>query len=82
MLYWIIYKLYIIVNKGWKWKMLYTQLCVIIKQFFFFIGNMHQKRDLTHTEESWEIFKTNAIQKLLNYIMTTGQQNAHWVIGL
>lgn len=43
---------------------------------------MHQKRDLTHTENSWEIFKTNAIQKLQNEIMTAGQQNAYGVIVL
>ncbi len=34
MLYLIIYKLYIIVHEGWKWKTPYIQVCRIIRQVF------------------------------------------------
>ncbi len=43
-MYLIIYKWYIIVHEGWKWKTPYIQVCRIIRQVFFYRWNEPKKR--------------------------------------
>ncbi len=60
------FKFNLIVNKGWKWKMPYTQVGSIIKQMYFIVPkkrfNSHRKVKSYYM--TMRVFKTNTIQKL------------------